>query len=188
LIFESFSADYVRRLSDGDPAAGDHFATYFGNALYLKLRVRLRSKQLIDDIRQETLTRVLTILRHGEGVKRPERFGAFVNGVCNNVMREFCRGDGREDPWDDSVEEPIDPTVDPDAGLVRAEYHRAIQDAFAEMPPKDRKILKAIYLDELDKAAVCKMFQVDGDYLRVLIYRAKKHFRQAYRGSGPTAY
>jgi RNA polymerase sigma-70 factor (ECF subfamily) len=66
-----------------------HFASYFGDLLYLKLRVRLRSIELIEDICQETLTRVLEILREGPGVERPERFGAFVNGVCNNVMREL---------------------------------------------------------------------------------------------------
>jgi RNA polymerase sigma-70 factor (ECF subfamily) len=180
LKFDTFNEDYVQRLTVGDPGAGDHFAMYFGNLLFLKLRVRLRSIELIEDIRQETLTRVLGILRTGAGVDRPERFGAFVNGVCENVIREFCRLDGRAEPWDDNMDEPIDPSVDLDGALVNADLKREIARIFAELQDKDRKILQAIFLDEMDKAEVCRMFQVDSNYLRVLIYRAKVEFRRVY--------
>lgn len=176
----------MRRLSDGDSGAGDHFASYFGNLLFLKLRVRLRSAELIDDIRQETLTRVLVILREGKGVKRPERFGAFVNGVCDNVVLELCRLDGREQPWDETMDDPADPTVDLDASLVNADSKRDIEQVFAQLPEKERTILQAIYLDEIDKAEVCRQFQIEPGYLRVLLHRAKVQFRRAYRGrSGP---
>jgi RNA polymerase sigma factor (sigma-70 family) len=182
LIFETFNEEYVRRLTNGDSGAGEHFASYFGNLLFLKLRVRLRSPQLIEDIRQETLMRVLLILRQGAGVDRPERFGAFVNGVCNNVVRELCRLDGREEPWDENMEDPIDPTVDLDASLVNAESKREIRRVFAALPERERKILQAVYLDEIDKAEVCRLFQVDAGYLRVLLHRAKAQFRKAYHG------
>jgi RNA polymerase sigma-70 factor (ECF subfamily) len=181
LKFESFNEDYVRRLANGDSGAGAHFAAYFGNLLYLKLRVRLRSVHLIEDIRQETLMRVLEILREGPGVARPDRFGAFVNGVCNNVMRELQRLDERAEPWDEqSAEEPIDPTVDLDAELINDEMKRVIQQVFAVMPQKDRNILQALFLDETEKAEVCRQFRVDTDYLRVLVHRAKAQFREAY--------
>jgi len=182
LTFETFNEDYVRRLTEGDSGTGEHFASYFDKVLFLKLRVRLRSAQLIEDVRQETLTRVLVVLRQGEGVKRPERFGAFVNGVCNNVLRELRRLDGREEPWNESMEEPIDPTVNSDDELVNADMKREIQRIFAELPERDRKILRAIYLDEIDKAEICRRFHVDAGYLRVLLHRAKVHFRDAYRG------
>jgi len=182
LIFETFNEEYVRRLTNGDSGAGEHFASYFGNLLFLKLRVRLRSPQLIEDIRQETLMRVLLVLRQGAGVDRPERFGAFVNGVCNNVVRELCRLDGREEPWDENMEDPTDPTVNLDANLVNAESKREIRRVFAALPERERKILQAVYLDEIDKAEVCRLFQVDAGYLRVLLHRAKAQFRKAYHG------
>jgi len=181
LTFETFNEDYVRRLADGDSGTGDHFASYFDKVLFLKLRVRLRSSQLIEDIRQETLTRVLVTLRRGEGVNCPERFGAFVNGVCNNVVRELCRVDRREEPWTESTEEPTDPTVDLDGALVNADLQREIRRILAALPKRDREILRAIYLDEVDKAEVCRRFHVDAGYLRVLLHRAKVHFREAYR-------
>ena len=182
--FESFDEDYVRRLTDGDPDAGEHFAVYFGSLLFLKLRVRRCPAELIDDVRQETLARVLAILRRGEGVHRPERFGAFVNGVCDNVLREFLRLDGRAEAWDDdNIEEPIDPRVNLEAEIVNADSKRVIERVFAVLHEKDRKILKAVYLDEINKHEVCRMFKVSACYLRVLLHRAKIQFRRAYRAS-----
>lgn len=180
--FQTFNEDYVRRLADGDAAAGEHFAAYFGSVIYLKLRVRLRSVHLIEDIRQETLARVLFKLRSGEGVKSPERFGAFVNGVCNNVIHEFQRSDERDEPWDEhSAEEPVDATIDLDAELVNADLQREINRILAGLPERDRAILKALYLDEVDKTEICRRFQVNARYLRVLLHRAKSQYRKAYR-------
>jgi len=181
LKFETFNEDYVSRLKSGDAEAGAHFATYFGSVLFLKLRTRLRSVQLIEDVRQETLARVLIILREGEGVRRPDRFGAFVNAVCNNVIREFCRLDSRHNPLDEHVEEPIDSSIDLDAELANDDLKREIQNVLATLSKKDRAILIAVYIDEKDKAEVCRNFGVEPGYLRVLIHRAKKQCREAWR-------
>jgi RNA polymerase sigma-70 factor (ECF subfamily) len=184
LKFVSFNEDYVRRLTDGDPDAGEHFAAYFGGLLFLKLRTRLRSLESIEDVRQETLKRVLLILREGRGVQHPEHFGAFVNGVCNNVLREFRRLDERAEPWDDNnMDEPIDNRVDLDAELVNADLKRLIGQIFAAIPDRDRRILKALYLDEIDRTEASRMFNVNPRNLRVIVCRAKDHFRGAYRGA-----
>src|SRR3981189_198840 len=94
--FHSFDRDYVNRLASGDAVVEHHFGSYFGDLLLVKLRVRIRSPQLIEDIRQETLLRVLRIVRM-KGVEHPERFGAFVSGVCSNVMMELLRGEMRHE-------------------------------------------------------------------------------------------
>src|SRR5260370_37372786 len=92
--FHSFDGDYLRQLASRDATVERHFSSYFGDLLLLKLRARIRSPQLIDDIRQETLLRVLQIVRKA-GVKHPKRFGAFVSAVCNNVMLESIRDEMR---------------------------------------------------------------------------------------------
>lgn len=178
--FQSFDAAYVRRLREGDTAVEEHFAAYFGTLLYLKLRARLRSRQLIEDIRQETLLRVLQILRRQDGVEYPERFGAFVNAVCNNVLLEFCRAESRHEPAGEKPVDLADPTIDLDAPLVEFEKKRQVRRVLAELPAKDRHLLQAIYLDETDKSEVCRQHRVDANYLRVLLHRAKSRFRKAY--------
>lgn len=179
---EPFDAEYVERLTEGDSGTEEHFASYFGNLLDLKLRVRVRLPHLIEDIRQEALLRVLTILRQGEGVRSPERFGAFVNAVCDNVMKEYGRVDKRNEPFDDNTEEPVDASMDQDAGLVNSDRQRMIARVLAGLPEKDRNLLRAVYLDETDKAEVCRIYHIEPGYLRVLLHRAKARFRAACQG------
>jgi RNA polymerase sigma-70 factor (ECF subfamily) len=187
LQFKTFDDEYVRRLAAGDSAAGEHFASYFAAVLYLKLRMRLWSRELIEDVRQETLLRVLVILRQPDGVRRPERFGALVNSVCNNVIKEFCRLDRRYEPWDEFVEEPADTTVNLDAPLLNEDLRREIWKMLKGFPEKKRAILKAIYLDEMDKDEVCRLYHVDAGYLRVLLHRARIRFRKVYGRELPGA-
>src|ERR1700730_7455955 len=72
LNFEAFDRAYIDRLTQGDPETERHFTSYFSDLLTIKLRSRIRSAQLIEDIKQETFLRVLTLARKPEGLKFPE--------------------------------------------------------------------------------------------------------------------
>jgi DNA-directed RNA polymerase specialized sigma24 family protein len=92
-----FDAEYIRRLTDDDPVVKRHFVAHFNDLLFVYLRRRLRSKQLIEEIRQETILRVFQFLRQDGKLEHPERFGGFVLGIGKNVMKEGCRAIARED-------------------------------------------------------------------------------------------
>ncbi|MFY9748949.1 MAG: sigma-70 family RNA polymerase sigma factor, partial [Acidobacteriaceae bacterium] len=147
----------------------------------LKLRSRLKSPQAIEDVRQETFARVLTTLRKENGVRQPERFGAFVNTVCNNVLFEHYRSSSRSESLDeeDRPELPATGASAHDIASTR-QLGEKVREILAEMPVKDRSLLKAIFLDEKDREEVCREFGVDGEYLRVLLFRAKKNFKAEY--------
>ena len=186
MTFQRFDAEYVRRLAQGDAGVEEHFASYFGNLLFLKLRARLRSRQLIEDVRQETFVRVLQVLRSERGVEYPERFGPFVNAVCNNVLKEFCRKEAKHDAMDDSDEGPADTHIDLDAPLISRENKRRVERVLKELPEKDRDLLIEFYLKETGKSELCVRLNVDADYLRVLVHRARARFRDLDR-AGPSS-
>jgi len=48
------------------------------------------------------------------------------------------------------------------------------------LEPRDRLLLKAVFLDERDRDEVCREFGVERDYLRVLLHRAKQEFKIEY--------
>ncbi len=173
--FHSFDLDYLRRLARGDTAVQQHFSSYFGTLLSLKLRARIRSPQLIEDIRQETLLRVLRMVRN-VGIEHPERFGGFVCGVCNNVMMELLRGEMRHEKVAPEFE-PADDRVDLEAPLVTEQRRRQVNSILEELPERDRELLRMFFLEERDKSEICKHFKVGEDYLRVLLHRAKLRFR-----------
>ena len=60
--FQDFDCDYLDRLRSGDFRTQQHFAAYFGELIRLKATKRLRSIAAVEDVRQETLTRVLRLL------------------------------------------------------------------------------------------------------------------------------
>jgi RNA polymerase sigma-70 factor (ECF subfamily) len=176
--FFAFDGDYVRRLTGGDAEIERHFVDYFSPLLLTKLKHRLRSREQLEDLRQEVFLRVFRCLRQGTGLRRPERLGAFVHSVCNNVLLEYFRARSKPEYWDEHVEERHDPSADVERELVNDAQRRRIRSLMDEMTPKDRLLLGAIFLDERDKNEVCREHGVRREYLRVLLHRAKKRFRR----------
>lgn len=178
----AFDKPYVDRLRDGEPATEQHFGAYFGQILGIMLRARYLPPERVDDVRQETFTRVIAILRRDGGIRQPERFGAFVNSICKNVLRENTRELYRTQPLQpDHLESPDpDRVVDLERALISRETKEKVREILAEMKERDRDLLRAIFLEEKDKNEICREFGVDREYLRVLLHRAKGRFRSTF--------
>jgi len=181
LQFQTFDASYIEALCAGDPPVQEHFVGYFTELIHLKVRSRLQSQQAQDDVRQETFARVLSTLRRENGLRQPERLGAFVNTVCNNVLFEHYRSSSRQQSLDadDQPELPAgDAGVD---DLVAARQLREkVGEILSGLSARDRTLLRAIFFEEKDREEVCRDMGVDGDYLRVLLFRAKQSFKSEY--------
>jgi RNA polymerase sigma-70 factor, ECF subfamily len=178
--FHLFDAEYVRKLTSGDAATESHFSAYFGKFILAKMRARRISAEMAEDVCQETLLRVLKSLRQGPGVTQPERFGGFVNAVCNNVLLEFLHKESRHQPVEEDTPEPVDGGVHIDMALVTEERKKLVLEALDELPVKDREILRMVFFEEADREQIAETFKVDTDYLRVLLHRAKSRFHTAY--------
>jgi len=175
----SFDESYLRRLQERDPATEAHFVAYFGDLLRIKLRSRGSSACAIEDIQQETFSRVITAVRAGE-IRQPDRFGAFVNSVCNNVRMEDYRDGNRNQHLDSDSVDVVDPHADLEQNLLQQERVHIVREVLDQLSGRDKTILRAV-LDERDKDEICKEFNVDRSYLRVLLHRAKKSFKANYK-------
>jgi RNA polymerase sigma-70 factor (ECF subfamily) len=69
---ETFDQPYIDALVDGQVQIQEHFTAYFGDLLYIKVRSRVRSAQLREDIVQETFLRAIAFLKRGQ-LDHPER-------------------------------------------------------------------------------------------------------------------
>ncbi len=176
----SFDADYLSRLQRSDASTEQHFFTYFSKMLVIKLRSRLRSSEAVDDIKQETFLRVLKAVRAGNVIHSAEKLGSYVNSVCNFVLLEHFRSGKREHPMDDQINEPVDHTIDLEGSLRTEETRAQVREVLETLDKKDRDLLRALFIEERDKDAICREFGVDRDYLRVLLYRAKAQFRSRW--------
>ena len=119
-------------------------------------------------------------LRDGK-IRQPERLGAFVNSMCNNVLLEHYRSSSRQDSLDDEEQPEIpDAKVDVLGAVANKQMAEKVREILDEMPERDRRLLREVFLEERDKDEVCKDFGVDREYLRVLLHRAKQVFKSMY--------
>ena len=160
-----------------------------------KLRPRVRFKVCyevgfacpdVDDIVQETLTRFLLATRD-EKIRNMAALGAFINGICRNVISEYRRRSGRDEPMPETVPESSDKRL-PEAELF--EMREAIARGMEQLSHRDRQILRAFYLDEKTKEEILKSTGMTDENFRVALFRAKERFRKIYEehtkhGGGP---
>jgi RNA polymerase sigma-70 factor (ECF subfamily) len=177
----SFDDDYVRRLRDGDRETAAHFYSYFRDLLYAKLRRRLRSMHAIEEVRQEVFLRTLERL---DQIADGRKLGAFVNSTCNHVLMEYYRQESRAVSLDEQPERAD--ATDLEAGYDSAHNTARVRAVLEGMDARDAAILRALFIDDVDKDEICERFGVDREYLRVLLHRAKAKFRAAFlrRNSG----
>jgi RNA polymerase sigma-70 factor (ECF subfamily) len=157
------------------------------DAVLDRLRLKLRYKVLyhvghncadVDDIVQETLTRFIKAGQRHQ-IRNTDEFGAFLNGVCRNVILEYRRRVRRDPAVTEDGEIP-ERGVRPDAEIL--EMRDAIDNGLAELSDRDRTILRALYLDGKDKDEICRDWNMSDAQFRVVLFRAKERFRRAYNG------
>ena len=150
-----------------------------------RLRLKLRYKVLyhvghncpdVDDIVQETILRFLRAEQRNQ-IRNTEEFGAFLNGVCRNVILEYRRRSRREPLADPDVPIP-DIGIRPEAEIL--EMRDSIDHGLAELAERDRNILRCLYLEGKEKEVICKEWGLSDAQFRVVLFRAKERFRRVY--------
>ncbi len=172
-----FDAGYIDALRNGCSEVKEHFYRYFNLVLSSTLRREATMPEAIDDIRQETFARVLSILNHPDGLRMPERFGAFVVSVCKNVRREYLRAGSRFSENDETL---ADKGVDPETHTLKQEVRAQVWRALGELSELDRKVLVMALAEEYKRPEICERLGVKPTYLPVLLHRAKSRFRKTF--------
>jgi len=179
--FHTFDSLYLERLRCGDARTEEHFVDYFSRLIRLKLSKRLHSQSAIEDVRQETFTRVWIALRKEKGIRQPERLGAFVNSVCDNVLREHYRATFKEASSEGEASASLpDTSISAINVVARKQLQWEVGRILADVSAKHRDLIRKVFFEERDKNEICRDFGVDRKYLRVLLHRARRQFRELY--------
>jgi len=119
------------------------------------------SKDIADDILQETYFRFLT--RHPRGLAleepRPYLFRIATNLLCDRWRAR------REEPWRESFEQADSP--DPNA---RLDLHRIME----ELKPRERELLWLAYVEGMTHAEIAAATGLTPLSVRPLLFRARK--------------
>jgi RNA polymerase sigma-70 factor (ECF subfamily) len=130
----------------------------------------------VDDLVQESLARFFRA-EQKQLIRNPDELGAFLNGVCRNVILEYRRRVRREPTVDPDVPVP-DKGIRPDAEIF--EMRESIDHGLKELAERDRAILRSLYLEGREKEDICKEWGMSDAQFRVVLFRAKERFRRVY--------
>lgn len=173
----SFDAEYLRRLREGDPVITEHFIAYFTARLRVKVWKQRCGESDGDDIIQETFRRVLETVQKPDGIRSPERFGAFVSRVCDNCLMERHRRNLKTDQLDDDCLNI--PALDPSLEqlLISGEEAEEVRRTLELMRPDERQLLVDVIANKRPKDEVCAECRITRANLRVKLHRAIGRFR-----------
>jgi RNA polymerase sigma-70 factor, ECF subfamily len=161
-------------LRAGDFRTREHFAAYFGKLMQFKLRSRLHSPEDIKDAGQEIFARFYAALREGK-IVHPERLGSFVNSICNNVLEDHYRASARSSSLKDDGSRAVPIISSEVMGAPQAEEGK-IREILKQLSENDRRLLREVFLEGRDTDDVCREFNIDLEYIRVLLRRLKQEF------------
>jgi RNA polymerase sigma-70 factor (ECF subfamily) len=130
----------------------------------------------IDDIVQETMVRFI-VATQAEKIQKPEAVGAFLNGICRNVISEYRRRNMRDEPMPELIPEPPSKGIQ-DSDLF--ELREAIGQGLEQLSERDRRVLRSFYLEEKSKEEILKQTGMSDENFRVVLCRAKERFRAIY--------
>ena len=119
----------------------------------------------------------MTNIRRQGGLDNPERLGAYVNAISNHVLLESYRLQKRYQMGGEELPEQEDWRPDPESEFVTAERRKLVHSVLKDLNPRDRDLLHAAFIEERDKDQICSEMGVDGNYLRVLLHRARGRFK-----------
>ena len=166
----------VERIRRRDPEGDILLYERFGARIDFLARQLLRSDALADDVRSETLVRVLKAITE-DRLRTPDALPGFVLQTARNVVRERQRQAGRHVPIESVPERAaqagFDRTFDPLAV-------RALKVAAAALGPRDRAFLRMYYVEELPRQEIARRLGVAEARVRLVKSRALERFRVAY--------
>jgi RNA polymerase sigma-70 factor (ECF subfamily) len=151
-----------------------------------------------EDIVQETY---LAAWRALDALRRPDRFDAWLNGVCRNLCRRHARQAGTlaanlrplgaphvESPVDgmdtQAADDVLDPlALDPAEALSRQDLATLLDRALGYLHPATREALLLRYLAELPADEVAARLGLTTNALDVRLHRARKQLREVLGGA-----
>jgi RNA polymerase sigma-70 factor (ECF subfamily) len=171
-----FDASFLTKLKQRDPDACAFLVSALTPVLEARLRHRVRDHAAVEDIRNETFYRVFCLVDGGR-IREPERFPAFVRGVCDRVTYETCRKARATEPLPCAGLEPPDCHPHLDELLVDKEQRARVWREVMKLDEADRRLIVELHYEERDRCDMARERGVSKTGLNVRLCRAIKRLR-----------
>jgi RNA polymerase sigma-70 factor, ECF subfamily len=172
--FDSGSdVDLVARVQAGDSSAETLLYERYGARIYYLALSRTGSPQDAEDLRSETLLRVLSAIRNHQ-VRSPAALARFILRTLDNVALEAVRRESQ------ARRLAADPRANAERHFLDDRVKDAVEWTLARLKPRDRDFLRMYYYDELSKEEIARKIGIAEERVRLLKSRALKSFRERF--------
>jgi RNA polymerase sigma-70 factor (ECF subfamily) len=174
------SARLVAGIRAGDRSAEQAMAERYSRGLLYLLRRQCGDPDLALDLRQDALRIALEKLR-AEPLTDPTKLSAFLRAIAVNILTAHRRKDTRRATYtnSDSIEAAADERRGPYDNVSGEQVQTAVRALLEELKtPRDREILRRVYLEEDDKDEICADFGIDAAHFSRVLFRAKARFKE----------
>ena len=164
--------ELVARLRAGDHAAFDAVHSEFNTRLFTFLARLARSRDVAEDLLEETWLRVVTSARR---LDADTRLGPWLFTVARNLYVSYCRSRMLEDLhmagmiglWPGGLNRsPFEETA-------TNEFERRVEAALAELPAAHREVLLLVSIEGLRPAEAANVCGISAEALRQRLSRAR---------------
>jgi len=169
----------VERLRQGDPDAFDDVYAAFNTRLFTFLTRLSRSRDVAEDLLEETWLR---LVQHARRLTADTRLGPWLFTVARNIHVSYVRSRMLEDSaatsliglWPFSAERSS-----PFESAAATELERRIERALAAMPTTSREVLLLVAVAGLDHSDAADVCGITPEALRQRLHRAREALSKA---------
>lgn len=149
----------------------------YGKEIFLYLFSMCQSRELSEDLLQETYVKALLSLSVQHGNMRAWLY-LVARNLCLNALKKEKRGFPAEIP----------DVPDGEAGIleqfIKKEQNRMLYRAMARLPSRKREILQLQYFSGLPLREIAEILRVSPENVRVLSHRAKQELKKYLKEDG----
>ena len=163
------------KLKSGDSDAFAFFYDKYVTNIYRFVLIRVSSKQVAEDLTQDTF---LKTWQHIVDKKNVKSFQAFIFRVARNTVIDYYRQSNRQELPLEYVPEIVDMSDNIERDLDRSIDKDKLLQKIRQLKPIYQEVLLLRYLEDLSIDDIARVIQKDKNNVRVIIHRALNKLKQ----------
>lgn len=175
--------ELVRRMRAGEEAAFEAFADHYIPALYRFAATRLGERELIREIVQNTVCKVMQRL---DSYRGEATLFTWLCACCRNEIAGYYRHQRAREGGELALDDPAtefslaSDSPDPETLLLETESSMLVHFALDHLPPVYATALRWKYLEGLSVVAIAGRLNLRAKAVESVLTRARKAFRATY--------